>query len=226
MNRRNFTLGALSLGALLALTACSTVEKSRYKMTVEVETPQGLKTGFAVREIRHSTPANLPSIGESRPQWTVRGEAVAVDLPEAQTMFALLTGADGEVDFGGRDIDFMFKELGPASPDGVIELWPHIPVTKRPIIAHPLPLLVRFGDVRDPKSVAKVDPDHLDASFGSGVTLRRITLQLTDDPMTSGIEKRLATMGIEPPDHGLDRATGVTFSPTLAQQLSYLDFRR
>ena len=53
-------------------------------------------------------------------------------------------------------------------------------------------MLVTFGDLSDPTSVAEVDPDDLAATFGEGVRLKRITVQLTDDPVTTGIEKRLA----------------------------------
>ena len=53
------------------------------------------------------------------------------------------------------------------------------------------PMLVAFGDEADPTSVARVDPDDLAASFGEGVTLKRITVALTNDPVTTGIEERL-----------------------------------
>ena len=53
------------------------------------------------------------------------------------------------------------------------------------------PMLVTFRDVRDPTSVERVDPAALDKSFGPGVRLRRITVAVTDDPVTTGIEKRL-----------------------------------
>ena len=52
-------------------------------------------------------------------------------------------------------------------------------------------MLVTFGDLDDPTSVSRVDPDDLAASFGEEVTLRRITVQMTDDRVTTGIEKRL-----------------------------------
>ena len=53
------------------------------------------------------------------------------------------------------------------------------------------PMLVTFGDLADPTSVAEVDPDDLAATFGEGVKLKRITVELTDDPVTTGIEERL-----------------------------------
>jgi hypothetical protein len=56
-------------------------------------------------------------------------------------------------------------------------------------------MLVRFGDLRDPRSVEKVDPGNLAASFGPGFALRRITVQLTEDDVTTGIGKRLGWLG-------------------------------
>jgi hypothetical protein len=46
---------------------------------------------------------------------------------------------------------------------------------------------VTFADVADPTTVARVDPDDLAASFGPGVTLRGMTLEITDDPVTKGV---------------------------------------
>lgn len=53
------------------------------------------------------------------------------------------------------------------------------------------PMLVTFDELGDPTSVALVDPDDLASTFGEGYVLRRITVQMTDDPVTTGIEERL-----------------------------------
>ncbi len=53
------------------------------------------------------------------------------------------------------------------------------------------PLMARFGDLRDPKTVMLVDPDVLDQAFGNGVRLKRLTIQPTNDPVSTGIEKVL-----------------------------------
>jgi hypothetical protein len=47
-----------------------------------------------------------------------------------------------------------------------------------------LPKLVRFGDINDPHTLTPVSPYDLAASFGPGVKLKRVILQLTDDPVT------------------------------------------
>jgi hypothetical protein len=51
--------------------------------------------------------------------------------------------------------------------------------------------LVRFGDPNDPEAVERVDPNHLAASFGPGVSLKPATVEITGDPLTTGIEKKL-----------------------------------
>jgi hypothetical protein len=47
-----------------------------------------------------------------------------------------------------------------------------------------LPKFVHFGDINDPHTLAQVSPYDLAVSFGPGVTLKRVFLQLTDDPIT------------------------------------------
>jgi hypothetical protein len=67
-----------------------------------------------------------------------------------------------------------------------------------------LPLLVRFRDLDDPKTVERVDPLDLGKSFGTGVKLQRATLEIvpagtwplndygiTGEQITTGISERL-----------------------------------
>ena len=48
------------------------------------------------------------------------------------------------------------------------------------------PLLVTFTDITDPTTVKQVNPTNLAATFGPGVSLKRITLEITDEPVTEG----------------------------------------
>jgi hypothetical protein len=52
-------------------------------------------------------------------------------------------------------------------------------------------LFVRFRDINKPETVEEVNPEGLHEAFGPGYALRRVTVQLTEEPVTSGIEKRL-----------------------------------
>jgi hypothetical protein len=201
MARRGFGRAVLALlvgSAAAALSGCGSTDTLRYKMIVEVETPSSVKTGFAVREVAVRTPASMPMLGEDRGSTSVRGEAVAVDLPGGKTLFALLTGASGDVDYGARVAD---REgiWGGAQAGKLVQIWPRPPYPGSPKDhenykrghAMQYPMLVTFGDMADPKSVARVDPDNLAATFGPGVRLRRIMVAVTDEPVTTGIEKRL-----------------------------------
>jgi hypothetical protein len=63
---------------------------------------------------------------------------------------------------------------------------------ERPAFAlypHEYPLFVRFRDINDATSVEKVDAADMSA-LGPGVNLRRITIRVTEDKVTGGIEKR------------------------------------
>lgn len=60
-----------------------------YRMTVEVETPQGLRSGSSVLE---STLVAGPQTGQAGGAISsLKGETVTVDLPDRQTLFALLS---------------------------------------------------------------------------------------------------------------------------------------
>jgi hypothetical protein len=216
----------LLLGFLVVVWLTHRPEVIRYKMTVEVDTPSGPRSGFAVREASVSRPLPIPLPGESHPRARVRGEAVAVDVAPGKALYALLAGANGDVDYGARVALEVLRDGPGWFEEPQVEVWPRAPVSERNQQGEPLaPLLVTFADPADPKSVLAVDPDNLAASFGPGVTLKRVTVEITDDEVTTGIEKRLAMIGVEP-NHGLDRTLGVTTKPTLAQQLGYGDFRR
>ncbi len=54
------------------------------------------------------------------------------------------------------------------------------------------PLMVTFTDIADPASVTRVDLANLAATFGPGYALTSLTLETTDEPVTSGrVEKVL-----------------------------------
>jgi hypothetical protein len=168
--------------AALALAACGSSDTIRYKMIVEVDTPEGLKTGVAVREVRYTKPSSLPSIGESRPQWRIKGEAVAVDLPGGRTLFALLR-SEAREDFGGREVWSILKQ----SDEDEVELWPSTPKTGRPQVFDPKPMLVHFKNIDEPDTVERVDPNAAGAALGTGYRLRRIIVSRTSESVTSGI---------------------------------------
>ena len=209
MTRRRL-IGLLGGAATLLLVGCGVVKSYapfRYRLTVEVETPAGLRSGSSVIEVTAGeVRSTLGGAGVD-----VRGEAAAVDLPGGQTLFALLRYED----HGGWAGDAMF-DVVPYPSDKSIPIDDRFGAHVQAVIADrtlhvvprttknvsdkdvsAYPMLVRFGDIRDPKSVALVNPDDLAASFGAGYRLRRMTVQRTDDPVTVGIEKRLGWLATQ-----------------------------
>lgn len=201
IGRRAVVGVVLGSAAVLALGGCAGegARSYNYRLTVEVETPQGIRTGssvIAVQGLRSLKGTEV--LGGSGPR--ARGEAVAVDLPNGQTLFALLR-SETDVDWAGSahirakpkksDSFAMLDEYyGAVRSDREtyrIKRWVRFPREDQ----DNYPLLVTFKDIQNPASVVRVNPDDLTARFGPGYRLKAITVQGTDDAMTTGIEKRL-----------------------------------
>jgi hypothetical protein len=216
---------ALALVSAGALAACNQMPSYRYRMTVEVETPEGLKTGSSVIEVKTSG-GGLDNSGGIASK--VRGAAVAVDLGARGTLFALLSG-HGERD---RAAGIAPTALIPDRPDrrGTAEAWANnlraMKMRRNPaeLPASYYPTMVRFRSIDDPKTVQDVDPANLAASFGPGVELDKITVQLTDDSVTFGISNRFSWWkkykGLQLDGNALNN-----FSST-ANNLNRYDFQR
>jgi hypothetical protein len=172
--------------ALFALTGCERYAWHQ-KLTVTVETPDGEVSASAVSAVswrKHWIQTD--GMGWS---YDVTGEAVVVEVTPGRYLFALL-GGPGKTEYmgsvaaasiagrKGRVINgALFREVQGKSgrAAGVITL---------PEVQYPM--LVTFGDIADPTSVKLVDPADLAASFGPGVRLKSVTLEVTDEPVTGG----------------------------------------
>jgi hypothetical protein len=162
-----------------------------------------VKTGSSVIEVRQNIGRAGGSPLHSQIYRHAKGEAVAVDLPGGKTLFALLR-SDNDIEWAAQVMHRIAPKIeGETSEDAfdnvlLIESAVDLPRTFPPVAWIPersaYPMLVTFGDLTDPTSVVEVNPDNLAASFGEGVTLKRITVKLTDDAVTSGIEARLGWM--------------------------------
>ena len=186
----------LTMLASCLLLACSAPGSFtyRYELVLEVETPGGLRTGTGVIAVTvRPEPRLLPDMrGEST---QVRGEAVAVDLPGGQTLFATLNGENG-----GYAGAIAVYSLVPARLTSLERLSERMAILTEPgheaVVERRLyPLLVRFRDPRDPRTIEGVDPDNLAASFGPGVHLRSIRVRTTRAEPTFSIQARLPWLG-------------------------------
>lgn len=194
MMARRGVIGLIGSGLTALLSGCGLFGGSsyRFRMTVEVETPGGLKTGSSTYEVAAKNLISiLPDMADR--QWSIKGEAVAVDLPGGKTLFALLKTGAIQGDLAGLSM----AALDPAFKNDIVESAQRIARgdgIRSPAEVAPsdYPMLVTFGDIADPASVVQVDPADMAARFGAGVKLRRIVVEVTDEAVSSGIEDRLA----------------------------------
>ena len=198
MRASSKSLLVLLAGAALAIGVFKLKYPShawRQRITFVVATPQGEKVGSAVQAVEW-TPNPIFKDGAAFHLTTLKGEAVAVEIAPGRVLFALLNGPGGYEHIGlialyqfgggrpgGRDYpwtDSNFAAVRAAHGAAATPLRPDL-----------YPSLVTFRDLNDPTTVEQVDPANLAASFGEGVKLARVTIELTDAQVTTGIEKKL-----------------------------------
>ena len=175
----------LLLPLLLVLNSCKTFTWNQ-KLTVTVETPAGEVSGSSVTGMKVvSKPRTLPDAGAVEAKLT--GEAVVVEVLPGRYLFALL-------EMGWAEAVYADARTG-TGKEGFEDFMRHIVAQKgKPAMPLPegaLPRLVTFGDISDPTSIALVDPDDLAASFGPGVRLKSVTLEITDEPVTARLAERV-----------------------------------
>jgi hypothetical protein len=169
----------------------------KYRLTVEVETPEGLKSASGVMAVH-------PDRSYSRGGHTrTRGDAVWVDLGGGKNLVALLAHVDKTVELdgmnyvalraynaaGGRRISF--NDMNRVT--GVV-----------PVTGALIPVLVTFSDPGDPATARAVPPDGVEAALGKGFRLHGISAEgvpnglwpldfggSLGEPVTRGIEAKL-----------------------------------
>jgi hypothetical protein len=169
-------------------------ETIRYRLTLEADVDGKLVTGSAVIQVtQYDTTAVFRNIGGAGTE--VTGEAVVLDLGNRGAVFALLRGPKSGLPSEGTPGALLFKAYADAfGAESAPLARMKILQRERPRRDIPLsliPMLVRFRNLNDPKSVEQVDPANLAGAFGSGVSLRKVTIEITDDRATDGIETKL-----------------------------------
>jgi hypothetical protein len=192
-------LGPLALLAVLVIGDQIRINRPghKYRLTVEVETPAGLKSASGVLAV-------TPDRGYSnRGRSFTSGDAIFVDLGGAKNLVALLAHLDKTLDLDGINYVALraYGEAGGqrVSFNQMSRMSGVVPVTGALI-----PVLVAFADPADPASMRTLPPDDLEASLGPGYRLHRITAAVVPngfwpvdfggplgEPVTRGIRAKL-----------------------------------
>ncbi|MBI5319894.1 hypothetical protein [Bradyrhizobium sp.] len=189
------------LGLLAALVIGDQIRINRpghkYRMTVEVETPEGVKSASGVLAV-------TPYRGYS-PGGTTRasGDAVFVDLGGSKNLVALLAHLDKTLDPDG--INYVALRAYPAATGKRVNFNDMSRQTGVvPVRGALVPVLVTFANTADPGSAKVVSPDDAEAALGKGYRLKGITAEavpngfwpvdfggVLGEPVTRGIAGRL-----------------------------------
>ena len=187
--------GPLALLAVLVIADQVRINRPghKYRLTVEVETPEGIKSASGVLAVQ-------PDRGYSRSGHTrTMGDAVLLDLGGGNNLIALLAHVDKTVELdgmnflalraynaAGRKVSFndMSRMNGPVPVQGAL-----------------IPVLVTFTVSGNPATARAVPPDGVEAALGKGFHLHGISAEVVPnglwpldfggpfgEPVTRGIE--------------------------------------
>jgi hypothetical protein len=187
-------LGLLLLLVNLSLAGCESAPRTvHYRLTVEIETSEGKRTGTGVVESKnYYNDGLLRGIGNAIIR-EARGEAVIIDLAERGLLFVLLVGDPTRPLSPGGPGSLLSENFTQYVGDGGAEFYDRLNQNK-PKMALPaakLPMMVRFRDIDNPMTVERVHPETLSASFGDSVKFMRADLEITNDAVTTGIGSKL-----------------------------------
>jgi hypothetical protein len=170
----------------------------KYRLTVEVETPQGRKSASGVLAVH-------PDRGYSRGGHTrTVGDAVFVDLGGGKNLIALLAHIDdGKLDLDG--INYLALRAYTAAGGKRVSFNEMSRMNGSvPVKGALIPVLVSLADPAAPGTARVVSPDNLEAVLGNGYRLGQVSAEVVangfwpldfggalGEPVTRGIAAKL-----------------------------------
>lgn len=171
------------------------------KVTIVVETPDGVRTGDSVQSIVWNESPHWSKIGDSGGWFTneLKGEAAFVEIAPKKYLFALLKTYDAP---SGNKV---FRPQPVKRPYSTADGFRNqiraeneaIQASRetREVPRASFPTLVTFTNPTDPSTAVEVEPENLEAVFGKGYRLVSIRLGITSEPLTIG--RVVKVLGVE-----------------------------
>ena len=159
----------------------------RFRITVNVDTPRGPKTGSSVLEVRHRTYPAWTTLGNNTGESRLTGEAVFVDLgsnPDGSPLNVVAFLANGP---RAEGVDFYLVPGMAFAPHWKGESKHFItyrevsklPVgTRAELQGNLIPTLVSFSNPSDPNTARVVPPDDFGSIFGPGFNLHSVEIEI------------------------------------------------
>ena len=208
MSRRGLLWLSTGL-AMLGLAGCETVGVYRFRLTVEVDTPQGVRSGSSVMQVRYGVEPNINGGGQQA-DVDLDGEGVLIDLGGGRHVVALLGQA--LMQSGAFERRFLPAEVfypdvsGPQQIQALKASGGNLQGSAG-LTGDQIPSMATFQRATDPASArvvhgkalrdagqAPVTIDDFAQVFGPGHGLKRVRLDMVsaDTPITRRLE---ATFG-------------------------------
>src|SRR6056297_2639954 len=161
-----------------------------YRLVLEVEDHGEIRTGSSVIGVSFSplAPWIHSEFGSSKTR--IRGEAVVVELSTGQVVVAtLMHGPRGNTE---QMQSLASRTLGANAPGNLRDArnW----TGKGEVTGSDIPSMLLFKSRDEPSGGRWVAPDEFEEKIGPNIQLRRMTLEMTSDPVTRQIEEKLPFM--------------------------------
>lgn len=161
------------------------------ELKVEIDTPDGVKTGTAVTEVRWR--GDIPTLSSAVPTGSVEldGEALVVAIAGNRQLFVLLEGDEFSSNLKYLALRLLSDKIGGTGtfPD----LGPKIVASRQALSVPPelYPYFVMFRDISDPSTAVRIEPANMVNQLGAGYALRSIALSVTERPRGPSKIKRI-----------------------------------
>jgi hypothetical protein len=183
----------LSLGAALIVVGAfawwvsqTPTYVHRFRLTIEAESEGVVRTGAGVIEV-HTTDNKVGTAETAGLRSHVLGDAVFLDLGGGRNVIALLVLNP----HGTREIELLdFHAFRAINPRLQIADLPKL-AGRAPLPGNLMPTLVTFTDPTDSKSAREIGFTEFESVFGPDVHFKGAWIEMTKDPVTRGIDKRL-----------------------------------
>lgn len=197
----------------------------RYRMTVNIQTPEGIKTASTVREL-YFPPADKDIYVRDN-KGIFRGEALEIDLGKRGVVFAIIEDPGNEIIQINSLFRTVFPFVGePTRKEDILKHYDQLKNVSGEVPPYRYPVFIHFGDLSDPKTVRtvyqrksgsirdmqNVEIDKFAEIFGVGVSIKNIIIEMTDDNVQWKLHETLKWLN--PQNHkSITRELGLSDSP-------------
>lgn len=194
----------------------------KYRLTIEVKTPQGVKSASGVMSVHPNRGYTGTGSGGTR----IKGDAIFVDLGGGGNVVMLLLHDAAKATTDGMNYLPITAFAGVGRRISFLEVRRQSEVV--PVKGDAIPLLVSFADPADPKTARLLKPDDVEATLGKGVQLAGVTLAVVPvgwwpldfggvlgEPVTRSIDKKLPWVTQPSSAAAALDAAGIVLAPSM-----------